>query len=185
MNKSLLLVMFSSLTSMPAFSATINHFRYLDVAYFETDVNSPDEPDGLELKVSYDIGDYVYLSGTYQDWNYSFTDITRWLAALGGKYQINEQFIPYAQVEYVEFRGGALNSSISYRIYSMGFAGTISDFGYKAALTRYNSSDFPDENGYYAELFYSLNKNISLGLKTEHANNDGGDVRSLTFRYHY
>ena len=186
MNKSRLLVIFTSLITMPAFSATINNFRYLDVAYIDIDGDSSSDADGFEIKASHDIDDYIYLSGTYQDYSFTDEDYTRWLAGLGGKYQISEQFIPYIQAEYVDLSGDSLGVSFdfNYRIYSLGFAGTINNFGYKAALIHYDSSDIPDENGYYAELFYSLNKNISLGLKVEHVNN-GGELKSFTFRYHY
>ena len=180
--------------SLPAISSdsiSPDHWNYVEASrlVLKSDDNSQDE-EGYGLGAKYALDDIFYLSGMYQVYDIGASDVDRYILGIGGRYNINNQLIPYAQLDRVKIKVKSKfgNADVDYWIISAGISGTLRNFGYKLALTQYEAISenlgSGSESGYYVEAYYSINKTISLGVEIESIN-DTGDFYNYGFRYHF
>lgn len=131
--------------------------------------DSSEERDGFAFDAKYTLTDIFYLSGIYYQYSDSDFDYDRYLLGFGGKYEINKQLIPYAQIEHVTLDADSRYGSdnVKYWILGVGLSGRYNRIGYKVALTHYEaiSDTIEKYSGYYAEIYFSINKKYLLAQK--------------------
>ena len=194
MNKFILIFVLTITISNKAFSSESvfpDRWNYLEISRVEVDLERGGNLNGYGVDAKFSLNNIFYLSGTYQDYSSSdIADVNRYLFGFGARYEINKLLTPYAQIEHVTVdstrRYSNTSVNLNYWMLGAGISGVTNGFGYKLAITHYEAiSDTLDNySGYYAEIYYAINKKASLGMEVEHQN-DSGDVYSYAFRYHY
>ena len=190
--KKMILTLITGITiSNQAFSSEMvvpDNWNYIELARVKIDSERGSDLDGFGVDAKFSLNDIFYLSGTFQDYSSDISEHERYLLGFGARYKINKQLSPYAQIEHVtvDSTNRFINSSINYWMLGVGISGVANDFGYKVAITHYEEISGINKNysGYYAEIYYAISKQFSMGVELEYVD-DSSDLYNYAFRYHY
>ena len=176
-----------------SFAADGRLFQYIELSKVINTMEEGDDTHGFKVAGKYEVIDYLYLNGSYSNLDNDFLETKEFAVGIGAKYDVNNYFIPFAQVDYlkykVELESFNYKDTITVYRYGVGLAGAYNNFLYKLGVNRYASTD---SNGYYTtrefvETSYIFGKSFSVLAKVEFNYDDDDNEKLYTMgaRYHF
>ena len=176
--------------SPSVFSSESDLWNYFGLSRVHIEADGSNEYlKGFALDSKLRLNESFFFSGKYQRYSITSTDVDRILFGFGGKYEMNPNISPFAQVDYVyiKSKNNASEISIKYWILGLGIVGSFNQLSYKLGISHYepisDNAVFPEETGRFAEVYYSANNSFSFGIELESVDND--HLYNLGFRYHF
>jgi hypothetical protein len=172
--------------SCNSFAVDGSQFQYIELS--KVIVSSEDgDSHGFGVEGKYEVQEYLYLNGAYQNCDDKWSDTERLMLGVGAKYDVNEYFIPFSQLDYIKIESEAKDYDFKfdnnqYRL-GVGIAGAYKQFLYKVGVNRYFVEGGGDETVKFVEASFMFGKSFSVLAKTELS--DNGDIYSMGARYHF
>ena len=184
-----ILILTGAMLPFSAFSSDTNQFNYFELSKVDIPLDAPSEDlKGFGLDAKWSLNDTIYLSGIYQQYDNSTSDINRKIIGIGALTEINKYVIPFGQIDYIHLTSKSFNSKATMNQWrlSAGISGALNHIGYKIGFSRYfvNENNVSDATVMLAEIFYSINNKFSIGVEAE-LGEDNTDIYSVAGRYHF